>query len=170
MMDFGNPAAWWGWLCLLVVLFGLVSCLLPILPGAVIIWAGVVLHKLVVPEVYPWWIVIAVTVLMVLVQLLDIACGYLGARHFGSTWKGAVGAVIGGLLGPFALAPLLTPLGGLLVGPPLGAVIGELSAGRTVAESQKAGWGTVIGGLVSVALKMGFGVLMACLYAYGLWA
>ena len=51
-------------------------------------------------------------------------------------------------------------LGGIVIGPVIGAVLGEISAGKTMKESSKAGVGTIVGGLASFLLKLGIAFFM----------
>jgi uncharacterized protein YqgC (DUF456 family) len=46
----------------------------------------------------------------------------------------------------------------------VGAVIGELAAGRTFREGGKAGVGTVVGGILAFALKFGISVCVIALF------
>ena len=144
----------------LIFLIGLVGSLLPVVPGSLIVWFGVVVHRVWMgPEdSVTWKIVIITGVIMLVGQLADFFMGIWGARKFGATWKGAVGAFVGALVGFFVPPPLFW----LIVGPIIGAIIGELAAGRSLRDGGKAGIGTVIGGIVAFALKFG---LSACVIA-----
>lgn len=84
----------------------------------------------------------------------------LGRKKFGATWKGAVGALLGALVG-FFLPP---PLFWLIAGPILGAIVGELLAGRTWKAGSKAGFGTLLGGILAFALKFGLSVCIVVLF------
>ncbi len=77
-----------------------------------------------------------------------------GARRYGAGQAGTWGAVIGALAGLFFL-----PLG-LLLGPFLGALIGELWAGRSLEDSVRAGWGGLLGTLGSIVVKFAVAVAM----------
>ena len=50
------------------------------------------------------------------------------------------------------------------MGPILGAVIGELAAGRSFRDGGKAGIGTVVGGILAFALKFGISVCVIALF------
>jgi uncharacterized protein YqgC (DUF456 family) len=56
-----------------------------------------------------------------------------------------------------------------LVGPIIGAVIGELAAGRTFRDGGKAGVGTVVGGIVAFTLKFGISVCVIALFFFDLF-
>lgn len=146
----------------LIFLIGLITSLLPVVPGSVIVWLGVITHRLWIgaDDSVSWKIVILSGILTLIGLLGDLVLGMWGARKFGASWKGAVGALLGAFIG-FFLPP---PLFWLIVGPILGAVIGELAAGRTFREGGRAGVGTVIGGIVAFALKFGISVCVIALF------
>lgn len=143
-----------------VLLIGLLGSLLPVVPGCVIIWVGIISYKLLIPAAIPWSFVIITGGLTLAAQILDYLCTYWGAKKFGGSFRGGVGALIGALIGPFVLGPVISPLGGIVVGPVIGAVLGEISAGKTLPASGKAGVGTIVGGLVSFLIKMSIAFFM----------
>lgn len=151
----------------LVFMIGLVGSLLPVVPGSLIVWLGVIVHRLWMgaEASVTWKIVILTGVLTLLGQLADFVMGVWGARRFGATWKGAVGAFAGAFIGFFIPPPLFW----LIVGPIIGAVIGELAAGRTFRDGGKAGFGTVVGGIVAFALKFGISVCVIALFFFDLF-
>jgi hypothetical protein len=65
-----------------------------------------------------------------------------------------VGAVVGGIAG------LFFPFPGLLVGPVVGAVAGELVAGKRLVSAGRAGWGTLLGNLFGMVGKLALALLM----------
>jgi uncharacterized protein YqgC (DUF456 family) len=145
----------------LIFLVGLVSLVLPIVPGSVIIWLGVLVHKLWLGDASVSWQLVGITGLLTLVGLLaDIFLGLWGARRFGATWRGALGAFAGAFVGLFIPPPLFW----LIVGPIIGAVLGELVAGRSFKDGGRAGFGTVVGGLLAFALKIGLSIAVICLF------
>lgn len=145
----------------LIFLIGLVSTLLPVIPGSLIVWLGVLVHKLWLGDASVSWKIVFITGAITLVaQLLDVVMGVWGARRFGASWKGALGAFIGAFVGLFLPPPLFW----LIVGPIIGAVLGELSAGRSWGEGGKAGLGTIIGGLLAFGMKLGLSVCVVLLF------
>ena len=85
------------------MLVGLIGTVVPLLPGSVIILAAAVLHRLLLgaEKSVGWWTLIALTVLMLLSQALDIISGSIGAKWFGATRWGAIGGILGGVVGIF---------------------------------------------------------------------
>ena len=84
-------------LCSVIFILGLLGSLLPIVPGTLIVWVGVITHRLWMgPEdSVTWKIVIIAGLLMLIGQIADFVLGAWGARKFGATWKGTMGAFLG---------------------------------------------------------------------------
>ena len=92
---------WWGAsqpLLAVMMLFGffmtgLIGCILPVVPGPVIIWTGMVIHKIWVPESSAHWTLILVAGVFVgFTSLLDYILTILGAKKKwsvpqGSDWR-----------------------------------------------------------------------------------
>lgn len=84
----------------------------------------------------------------------DNIAAALGAKKFGGTGWGMAGAVIGGIVGMF-----IGGIWGIFLGPLVGAVLFEmLFAKKDMTTSLKAGWGTFVGILISMILKLGLSV------------
>ncbi len=150
----------------LIFLIGLVGTVVPMLPGILIIWLGIVVDKLWLGDAgVPWWFVFTSGILIVVVQLFEMLCGAWGAKKFGGTWRGVAGALVGGLAGIFLPPPLLW----LLLGPIIGAVVGELLGGRRFAEAGKAGVGTIVGAVVAFVLKISIAVFVIGWFYYLAW-
>jgi uncharacterized protein len=151
----------------LIFMVGLVGSLLPVVPGSFIVWLGVIVHRLWMgaDASVTWKIVILTGILTLFGQIVDFLMGIWGARKFGASWKGAVGAFVGAFVGFFVPPPLFW----LIVGPIAGAVVGELAAGRTFREGGKAGVGTVVGGIIAFALKFGISMCVIALFFFDLF-
>ncbi len=152
----GAGAAWVVTICLLVA--GLVGCVLPILPGHLIILIGAVAHRLMLGREgsgLEWWSFLVLVLLLAASQAFEIASGAAGTRWFGGTRWGAVGAFVGSIVGLFFL-----PFG-LLLGPLIGAFAAEmLFAKKKPTFAASSGVGSVVGTLAGMAVKIVVGVLM----------
>jgi uncharacterized protein YqgC (DUF456 family) len=94
-------------------------------------------------------------ILCVASTFADNIAAALGAKKFGGTGWGMAGAIIGGVVGLFLGA------WGVILGPLVGAVLFEmLFAKKDMATSLKAGWGTFVGILISMVLKLGLSVVI----------
>jgi len=151
----------WWLLAVALVLTGLAGLILPVLPGAVLVLAGLVLAAWIEDFQYvgAGWIIL-LSVLTVVIFAVDFIAGSLGAKRFGASPRAAAGAAIGALLGMF-FGPL-----GLLLGPFAGAVLGELSARRGLNEAGRAGIGATIGLVLGAAAKLGLAFSMIGVYLF----
>lgn len=135
----------------LLIGFGILGTLLPVLPGTVFAFIGITLHKVLLGDASVSWSFVLVALLITILSvMIDIWCTWWGARRFGATWLGAMGAVMGALIGF-----LFFSLPGLIIGPFAGAVIFELLANRTGSDATRAGIGTIVGSFVAMILKLG---------------
>ena len=140
----------------LLVLFaffgvGLVGCILPVVPGPVIVWCGMVIHKLWVPESSAnWWLIIVAGLFVGLTFLLDYILALMGARKFGASKAGGFGAILGGFIG-FLIPPFLV---WLIIGPFVGALIGELINGENLQRASRVGWGSFLGTIAAYVSKL----------------
>src|SRR3954451_17273760 len=139
---------------------GLVGTVLPVLPGTTIILAGAVVHRIMVgPEKGMGWWSLGLLVLLALVSYaLEFASGYFGAKYFGATRWGVLGAVLGGIAGIF------TGFITLLFLPIVGAIVGEIIGGQQLVKAGKAGWGTLLGNLAGMIGKMLIGLAMVIIF------
>lgn len=139
---------------------GLIGTVLPIVPGPTIIGAAVVLHRVLVgPEQSVSWLIVGIVVVLTLLSyILESLAGYFGAKRFGATKWGALGAVLGGIVGLFFGLP------GLFVGPVIGAIAVEFVRGRKLIAAGKAGWGTLLGNLGGMLAKLIIGGTIIVLF------
>jgi uncharacterized protein len=140
-----------------LVLVGLVGCILPVLPGHLLILLGAVALRLGLggESGLRWWSFLILILLMAVSQTFEILSGAAGARWFGGGKWGAVGALIGAVAGLFFM-----PIG-LLAGPLLGAMIGEkVFAGKEVKPAVMSGVGSMVGTLAGMGFKLLIGGMM----------
>ena len=92
------------------------------------------------------------------ITVLDYIVPALGTKKFGGTKKGMWGSTLGLLAGMFIISFGPLGLGGILVGPFIGAYIGELIAHNP--HPWKAAFGSFIGFLAGTLLKIVFGIVV----------
>lgn len=149
-------------------LIGFFASFLPIIPATVIIWLAILIDKLWTGEdSVSWNFFWIATALMIFSQILDWVCTYWGVKRFGGSWKGGLGAILGLIFGPFVFAPM--PLFGLIIGPIIGAILGELLGGKQFHHASKAGFGTIIGGLLAFVIKLAIACFLIGGYYYNLF-
>jgi uncharacterized protein len=150
------------WWVITIVLFavGLIGTIAPVLPGTTIILAATVIHRIVLgPEKSIGWVSIIVLVLLTLATYaLDFLAGYFGAKHFGATKWGTLGAILGALVG------LFFGIFGLFVGPVIGAIAGEFVSGKRLIEAGRAGWGSLLGNIGGILAKLIIALVMIAIF------
>ena len=147
-------------LALAVMLVGLVGSVVPGLPGSPLVLLIAILHRLYFGSQSANNTVLLTLVLLTGVSLvLDFVATMLGAKRFGATWRGAIGALLGGLVGLFFALP------GIILGPFLGATLFEMLGDKEFKHAMKAGVGAVLGLLLGVFGKFSLCVIMILLFA-----
>lgn len=143
-----------------LILVGLAGIILPALPSVPLVFAGMWLAAWVgdYSEIGVWTVV-SLGVLAGLAMLLDFVAGLLGARHVAASPAALWGATIGTVVGLFFGLP------GLLLGPFLGAVAGELRSGASVTRSTHVGVATWIGLLFGTLAKLALSFTMLGIFA-----
>ena len=133
----------------LLVITGIVGLALPVIPGALVLWAGFVLAGWAEGFTYIGLGTLTVLgVMALLMYVVDFAASALGAKRFGASGRAVLGASLGALIGIFFGIP------GVLLGPFCGAVIGELTTQRNLLAAGQAGIGATIGLALGVAVKL----------------
>lgn len=144
-----------------IVVLGLIGLVFPALPGPPLIFGGLWLAAWI--EDYQHvglWTLIFLGVVSLLAILADFVAGALGAKRFGASGRAIWGATLGAIIGIFFGLP------GLILGPFAGAVLGELSSGRTVNIASRSGVGATLGLLLGMAAKIAAGVVMISVFAF----
>ena len=143
-----------------LVLVGLAGTVLPVLPGIAFVFGGLVLAAWADGFVRVGGITIAILGVLTAVAIaIDFAASAFGAKKFGASPRAVIGAGLGALVGIFFGLP------GLVLGPFVGAVVGELSANRELRPAGKAGLGTWIGLLLGSVAKIALAFLMVGVFA-----
>jgi uncharacterized protein YqgC (DUF456 family) len=146
-------------LAAVIVVTGLVGLVIPLLPGAFLIFAGLVFAAWVEDFAYVGGITITIlAILMILTYLIDFLAGAFGAKRFGGSRRAIIGATIGAIIGIFF------GLIGIIIGPFIGAVIGQLSVQNNLQDAGRAGFGTWLGLVLGIASKVTIGFIMIGIY------
>ncbi|OGI69478.1 MAG: hypothetical protein A2W18_09710 [Candidatus Muproteobacteria bacterium RBG_16_60_9] len=134
---------------------GLAGAVLPLLPGPILLFAGLLLGAWIDDFAYVGTVTLIVLgVMTALSYLCEIAGTALGAKRYGASRRAIIGAVIGGIVG------LFFGIFGIVLGPFIGATIGELSVRRDIGTAARAGWGATVGLALAAAGKLALGVAM----------
>jgi len=148
-------------LALLIMVVGIAGSILPGLPSTPLVLIGAIAHKLYFgPTGVAWWVMTILAVITVLSLIMDYVASVYGAKRLGATWRGALGAIVGGLVGLFFNLP------GILLGPFVGAVLFELAGGREWKAASRAGVGATLGLLAGALGKLACCTAMIGLFTF----
>ena len=159
-----TPELWYAFATVLI-LAGLAGTILPVIPGAPLMLVGMLIVAWADGFQRIGWITLAVLAgLAALSVLTDLAAGALGARGAGASRIAFLGAALGALVGVFFALP------GIVLGPFVGAVIGEFSARGSLARAGRVGVATWLGMLLGGAAKVALVLSMIVVFALARFA
>ena len=153
----------WIILAIALLLVGAAGTIYPVLPSLPFMLAGAWLlafaQQYEVIGATSLWLI---AVLCALGMAMDFVAGVLGAKYTGASQTALWGAFIGGLSG------LMLGIVGIIIGPLLGAAIGEFVARRDILLAGKVGIGTFVGFIIGTVAKISAAltVLLICLANY----
>ena len=146
-----------------LILVGLAGTVLPVLPGTVLVWGGIVLGA---------WIddftrvgmstVVVISVLAVLAWGLDYGAGLMGAQKAGASKLALLGAAVGTVLG------LFMGLLGVFFMPLVGAAVGEYLVRKDQTRAVKVGVATWIGIMLGLIAKVVLAFIMVGIFVAAL--
>lgn len=139
---------------ILLMILGVIGCLAPVLPGPPFSFLGIILLHLTRFGHFTDLALITFGAIALTVTLLDYIVPVWGTKKFGGSKYGARGAAIGLIIGLF-LGPL-----GLITGPLIGAFVGELIFRDDINYAVRAGFGSLLGFLTGVGLKLAASFVM----------
>jgi uncharacterized protein YqgC (DUF456 family) len=151
-------------LAIVLMILGIAGCLLPVLPGPLFTYLGLVALDLSRFGDISRNLFIILGVIAIVVAVIDYVVPIWGTRHFGGSKYGMRGATVGLIIGLF-LGPF-----GIIVGPFIGAVVGELIFKDDIKYALKAGFGSLLGFLTGIGLKLGAALLMTFYFVKALIA
>jgi len=150
-------------LAVALIVVGLVGTVLPALPGAILVFAGIALAAWIDDFArISGWTVAVLGVLTVIAWVVDYVAGVFGAKRAGASPLAIAGAAIG------TIAGILTGLWGLVFLPLVGAALGEYLACRDAWRAGKVGVATWLGLLAGTAAKVAIAFLMVGVFVAAL--
>jgi uncharacterized protein YqgC (DUF456 family) len=158
-----SQAALWV-LAIVLIAVGVAGTLLPALPGIPLMFAGMLLGAWIDDFTRIGWVTLTVlAVLTVLSVIVDVAASALGARRVGASPRAIWGAAIGTVLGIFF------GLAGLILGPFIGAVVGELSVHGRFDAAGRVGVATWLGLLFGAVAKVAIAFSMIGVFVFAVF-
>ena len=148
----------------LFMFLGIIGSFLPILPGPLSSWIGLLIFHLTETVPMNWTFLIITLVIALLIWLLDYIIPALGTKKFGGSKYGMIGTSIGLIIGLIAPIP-----GGIIIGPFVGAFVGELMNKSDSKTAAKAAFGSFLGFLTSTFIKFIVAVIYLGLFLVKFW-
>jgi uncharacterized protein len=148
----------------IIMILGIIGCLVPVLPGPPLSFIGLLLLHFTRFGHFTTLTVIIFAAMAVAVTILDYLVPMWGTRKFGGSKYGTRGAAIGLIIGLF-LGPV-----GIIVGPLIGAFTGEMIFKDDFNYALKAGFGSLVGFLTGVGLKLAASFIMTFYFVKALIA
>lgn len=136
------------------MILGIIGCLVPVLPGPPFSFLGLISLHLTRFGDFTTSTLITLGAIAVVVTILDYIVPVWGTKKFGGSKYGMRGATVGLIIG-FFLGPM-----GMIIGPLLGAFVGEMIFKDDMNYALKAGFGSLLGFLTGVGLKLAASFVM----------
>lgn len=144
---------------LLLCLIGIVGSFLPIIPGPLSSWLGILLLNLTSAVEFNLNFVLITFTVAVSVGILDYIIPILGVKKLGGSRSGQIGTTVGLIVALIILGPI-----GIIIGPFMGALLGEMSTNKSIQDSLKPAFGSFIGVIAGSVIK--FLISLSFLFFY----
>jgi len=147
------------------IILGIIGAFLPVLPGPITSWVGLLLLHLTSAVPKDWKFLGITLAIAIFIYLIDYIIPAIATKKFGGSKYGIWGTSIGLLTGILFMGPL-----GVIIGPFLGAFIGEiLYNSQDSKRAMKAAIGSLIGFLFSTGLKLVVSIVYASFFISQFW-
>lgn len=145
---------------------GLAGTLLPVLPGAILIWVGMLIYGVLTGfETLGLVFFVGQGLAVALVHLTDYLAGVVGVKRYGGSRNAVYGSIVGAVLGIFVMGPA-----GIIFGPFIGAVIGEMTGPHKQLDiAVRSGVGTLVGLIGGTVLKLAIEVIMIIWFFWAIY-
>ena len=135
-------------IAVLLLIAGIAGCMLPILPGPPLSYIGLLLLNFTEGTNFSTTQLVAWLVIVIVLQILDYITPIIGSKYGGGSEFGNRGCIAGTIIGLFFMP------WGIVLGPFIGAIAGELLGGSDLPHAVRSGIGSLIGFLLGTLLKV----------------
>ncbi|MEA1886633.1 MAG: DUF456 domain-containing protein [Bacteroidota bacterium] len=150
-------------LAIAFIIIGIIGCVVPVLPGPPLSFLGLLILHFTEFAYFRINLLIILGLIAIIVAVFDYVVPIWGTKKFGGTKYGIRGATIGLLIGLFFGPP------GIIIGPFIGAVIGELIYKDDFNYAIRAGFGSLIGFMAGIGLKLATSLVITFYFVRGLF-
>jgi len=127
---------------------GLLGCIIPAMPGPPLSYIALLLLQATRFADFSVRFLLIAAMVMIVITVVDYILPVWGTKKWGGSRAGTIGAILGLLVGLF-FAPV-----GIILGPFAGAVAGELITGRDTNAAIRSGFGSFMGFLFGIVMKV----------------
>jgi uncharacterized protein YqgC (DUF456 family) len=149
----------------LLTLLGIAGAFLPVIPGPITGWFGLLLlySTKIIPKD---WTFLGITLaIAIFILIMDYLIPAIGTKRFGGSKYGVYGTTIGLIVGLFSPIPFV-----ILLGAFFGALVGELIYdSKDTNRAIKASFGAFLGFLASASIKFSVAIVFVILFFMKFW-
>jgi len=143
-------------LAVILILLGLIGCLVPLIPGPPLSYAAILLLQFSSRSPFSEDFLVMWGAITVAVTLLDYWVPVYGTKRLGGTKAGIRGAAIGLIIGLFFYPPF-----GIIVGPFVGALLGEMISGQEFSRAIRSALGSFAGFVAGTLMKLAVSIILS---------
>jgi len=151
-------------MAIIFLLLGLVGSIIPLIPGPPLSFFGILFMQYSHFQPFSNTTLWIFGVFAVVITVLDYVVPIWGTKRFGGTKAGQWGSAIGVFCGFFILPPF-----GIIIGPFVGALVGEIIGGKDMDFAVKSAIGSFLGFLAGTGMKILYGLAAIVLFIIGLF-
>lgn len=133
----------------ILIIVAFIGCFVPIVPGPPLAFGGLLCVHYTRWGGYSVKELVGIGIAVLVAVILDYVLPLWGTKKFGGSKRAVTGATIGMLIGAIFLAPW-----GIIVGPFVGAFIGEYSKKENRSNALYSAFGTFVGIILSLGIKI----------------
>ncbi|MFP4369844.1 MAG: DUF456 domain-containing protein [Candidatus Kapaibacterium sp.] len=143
----------------ILIITGIIGCFLPVVPGPFLSWLGMLAMELTSYSPFELSTIIWFLFFTIIVSLADNFIPVITTRYGGGSKWGTRGSIAGLIIGIFAFPPF-----GVLLGPFLGAIGGEILAGKDLNQSLKSGFAAFLGVIGGIVIRLILSITVAVVF------
>jgi hypothetical protein len=158
----------------ILVVAGLLGAVMPGLPGPPLSFLALVALQFTEEPPFSENFLLIMGLVMASVTLLDYFIPIYGTKKFGGSKAGVRGSTIGLIISVFILPVLgitIGPFGllGIILGPFIGAYLGELLSGQSKDTAMRSAFGSFIGFMAGTLMKLAYSFIVGVYFVMGLF-
>lgn len=131
------------------ILFGFIGSIIPIIPGPSLSYVAILILHFTGTATFSMKFLVIWVIIVAVVTAIDYVIPAYATKKFGGSRRGIWGSVAGLILGMIFFPPF-----GIIIGPLLGAFLGELSTGKESNKAFMSAMGSFVGFLFGTILKL----------------